>query len=320
MTVESLCALVADLARRSGDRALAIAAAELVARARGLATIADDLIAQAELRDAEVEVERVAPADAPAALAETAPAIPESDPVRRPSNLVDETGNRYGRWLVIGRAASAAGGDGKPGARFVIRCDCGAERVVLGWRLRSGQAFACASCSPAPSPPPKRGGTRKLIDETGKRYGMLAVIERAPSDPDNPAARWRCRCDCGNEIVAIGSNLRAGNSKTCGKHRRGMMPMVAESAAQSSDAPIGDAVAPTGDAAIGWQSIAALAHRTEAWCQFMATPANSLIPLPVRRDADGVVWMSRAEYEAWRRKMGSSQHGAAGEIGADAEA
>lgn len=27
---------------------------------------------------------------------------------------------------------------------------------------------------------------------------------------------WRCRCDCGNEIVAIGNNIKKGQPKSCG--------------------------------------------------------------------------------------------------------
>lgn len=55
----------------------------------------------------------------------------------------------------------------------------------------------------------------KLKDMTGHRFGRLLVLERA----DNTAkgkARWKCRCDCGNIIIAEGANLRSGASKSCG--------------------------------------------------------------------------------------------------------
>lgn len=55
----------------------------------------------------------------------------------------------------------------------------------------------------------------KLIDLTGKTFGRLTVIERAESTKHG-AARWRCKCDCGNEKIVIGDELRKGNTKSCG--------------------------------------------------------------------------------------------------------
>lgn len=51
-------------------------------------------------------------------------------------------------------------------------------------------------------------------DETGNRYGSLVVLERAGSRPDGKAT-WKCRCDCGNEFIAIGHDLRSGKTSRC---------------------------------------------------------------------------------------------------------
>lgn len=64
----------------------------------------------------------------------------------------------------------------------------------------------------------------KLIDETGKRYGYLTVIQRAENTKDGRAV-WLCKCDCGNEVKVLGKHLRSGNTKSCGcykKERPGM--------------------------------------------------------------------------------------------------
>ena len=45
-----------------------------------------------------------------------------------------------------------------------------------------------------------------LKDETGNTYGLLKVLSKAESV--NGHAAWNCRCECGNELVAIGRNLR----------------------------------------------------------------------------------------------------------------
>lgn len=54
----------------------------------------------------------------------------------------------------------------------------------------------------------------KLIDLTGKKFNRLEVIERAENIGKKVA--WKCRCDCGNEIVATGSALKSGNTQSCG--------------------------------------------------------------------------------------------------------
>jgi hypothetical protein len=52
------------------------------------------------------------------------------------------------------------------------------------------------------------------IDMTGKKCGRLTVIEGAGSKRGQ--LRWRCKCDCGNETVAFGYDLRTGHKASCG--------------------------------------------------------------------------------------------------------
>ena len=56
---------------------------------------------------------------------------------------------------------------------------------------------------------------QKLINKLGHRYGFLTVIEKA-KDKNNRTA-WRCKCDCGNEVIIRGPDLRKGKYTTCGK-------------------------------------------------------------------------------------------------------
>jgi hypothetical protein len=48
------------------------------------------------------------------------------------------------------------------------------------------------------------------IDITGHRFGRLVAISHISFQG------WLCRCDCGNETIVQGPNLRNGNSKSCG--------------------------------------------------------------------------------------------------------
>jgi hypothetical protein len=53
------------------------------------------------------------------------------------------------------------------------------------------------------------------LDETGKRFGSLVALARAPSK--SGAARWHCRCEaCGGNAVVRADNLRSGRTTTCG--------------------------------------------------------------------------------------------------------
>ena len=61
----------------------------------------------------------------------------------------------------------------------------------------------------------------KFIDLCGNKYNYLTVLERS-SDYISPsgksrATRWLCRCDCGSTCVVVGSKLKNGHTKSCGR-------------------------------------------------------------------------------------------------------
>lgn len=55
----------------------------------------------------------------------------------------------------------------------------------------------------------------RLVDLTGQRFGRLQVLCREGSNKYKKAT-WRCKCDCGNEKVVIGSKLLIGETQSCG--------------------------------------------------------------------------------------------------------
>ena len=57
------------------------------------------------------------------------------------------------------------------------------------------------------------------IDMTGRHIGRLLVIEECGRDARGEAL-WRCRCECGNEVIVRGSSLRSENTTSCGCYRR----------------------------------------------------------------------------------------------------
>jgi hypothetical protein len=53
------------------------------------------------------------------------------------------------------------------------------------------------------------------LELTGKRFGRLTVLAFARLD-QHGSTYWRCLCDCGNESVVRGGDLRSGDIRSCG--------------------------------------------------------------------------------------------------------
>lgn len=52
----------------------------------------------------------------------------------------------------------------------------------------------------------------RLIDMTGKRFGMLVVERQAAGE----TSTWWVKCDCGNIKTVKRTNLVTGNTRSCG--------------------------------------------------------------------------------------------------------
>lgn len=115
------------------------------------------------------------------------------------NSFIDETGNTYGELTVLERAAR----DGHTEAYWRCRCTCGEETVVLGSHLRRGATRSCGHLR------------RTAIDEAGKTYGELTVLERTYREGQT-AAYWLCRCSCGQQTTVQGGSLRSGGTRSCG--------------------------------------------------------------------------------------------------------
>lgn len=121
------------------------------------------------------------------------------------AHLKDETGKRYGYLYVIERA-----GTKNNCATWLCQCDCGNKTIVYGSTLRSGETTSCGC---------RKYESHNSIDEVGNQYGLLTVIERSQEKSDNSHIFWKCKCQCGNEVIINGQNLRNGVTKSCGCQR-----------------------------------------------------------------------------------------------------
>ena len=82
---------------------------------------------------------------------------------------------------------------------------CGKESIRTGQSLRNGKGISCRCC------------VDKTDNLVGQTFGRLTVIERVENNK-NGQAMWKCvcNCDCGNEVIVSGKNLKNGNTKSCG--------------------------------------------------------------------------------------------------------
>lgn len=63
----------------------------------------------------------------------------------------------------------------------------------------------------------------KKIDLKGQRFGRLTVVEEAPSVKSpcgSSRTQWKCKCDCGSEIVVGRTHLLHGDTTSCGCYRK----------------------------------------------------------------------------------------------------
>lgn len=111
-------------------------------------------------------------------------------------------GQRFGRWTATGQYTRNAKGE----RRLFCRCDCGTERYVLERSLRRGDSQSCGCLRN------ERVRQSATHDLTGCVFGGLTVLGKS----ELRDGFWRCRCECGSECEASGTELASGRKTSCG--------------------------------------------------------------------------------------------------------
>lgn len=115
---------------------------------------------------------------------------------------VNLLGQRFGRLTVISPAESRNGR-----TYWLCRCDCGKEKSFLASNLVSRKSTSCGCVS-----------FKKRTNISGKQFGYLTAIECVGVTSDKNTL-WKCRCDCGNEVIVRNNNLKSGHTTSCGCRR-----------------------------------------------------------------------------------------------------
>lgn len=122
--------------------------------------------------------------------------------------LLDLTGKRYGKLIVISRAKN----NGKE-VQWNCICDCGNKCVVKRINLQTGHTKSCGCLRKELRI--ENNKKTKIKDLTNKKFGMLTAI-RPLEDRDYGCVVWECKCDCGTYTQVRGTLLTQGLIQSCG--------------------------------------------------------------------------------------------------------
>ncbi len=109
--------------------------------------------------------------------------------------FISVLGQRFGNLTVISEDGSE---------KRLCECDCGTKKKIRIDTMKSGKVKTCGLC---------HKGNHRFISVLGNRYGDLVVIEEHQK---NRNRRVMVRCDCGNIVHRLLTNLKRGQTKTCG--------------------------------------------------------------------------------------------------------
>ncbi len=125
---------------------------------------------------------------------------------------LDLVGQKFGRLVVLKYVNNDKCGN----ARWLCRCDCGNELIIVGGNLVGGYTQSCG-CYRS-----DRISKIRRSDLIGQKFGYLIVVKDVGN---NKAGRsqWLCQCKCGNEVIILGHRLISGVTKSCGCYRSEMI-------------------------------------------------------------------------------------------------
>lgn len=118
-------------------------------------------------------------------------------------------GRRFGRLVALNiDTETTDNSNGK--VYYNCQCDCGNMVSVRSDSLVDGNRISCGCIQ------------REYEDLTGMKYGALTVLSYYDTVNISNGyymarrRRWKCRCDCGNEIITREENLLSGYTCSCG--------------------------------------------------------------------------------------------------------
>ena len=98
-------------------------------------------------------------------------------------------------------------------SRWLYRCDCGKEKILISNEVRLGKVKSCGHLL-------RENGKKKIKNLKGSRFGYLFVESLSDYRSNKGgSAYWNCICDCGNRCIIKSNSLVRGHSASCGCKR-----------------------------------------------------------------------------------------------------
>lgn len=127
------------------------------------------------------------------------------------AHFEDLTGCKYGRLTVVHRLPDRISKSNRHIVQYLCLCDCGSYTEVDAQELRKGSTVSCGCFSK------ENSVKRNCKIRIGDKYGKLTVVNKDQSFRygRSTMSRWKCKCECGSEIVVFGNALKRGQV-SCG--------------------------------------------------------------------------------------------------------
>lgn len=127
---------------------------------------------------------------------------------RRMESARTLVGQRFGRLTIVGPSDKRYSN----AQALECKCDCGKIISVTETELKYGYRKSCGCIQKE-----RNDQFRKTHPEIvpGQRYGRLTTLSLSDKRI-NHARTWKCKCDCGNIVLAGAYQLSRGLKKSCG--------------------------------------------------------------------------------------------------------
>lgn len=92
---------------------------------------------------------------------------------------------------------------------WICKCKCGNIKSIRQDVLQKAQSCGCLRTK-------KLKEIKHYKDHTNEKYGKLTVLYITDKRNTQNRPYWHCKCDCGNELDVLITDLLSGHTQSCG--------------------------------------------------------------------------------------------------------
>lgn len=143
-------------------------------------------------------------------------------------NLV---GQKFGELTVISVIPNKRSKEGSQ--YWLCQCSCGKQIEVKTNHLTTGNTKSCGCVRINKL---KEQNSLRAIDISNQKFGLLTALYPNGTNNNNSIV-WHCKCDCGKETDVSVSDLKSGNTKSCGCLKSSYGEYIIEKLLQENNIP-----------------------------------------------------------------------------------